>query len=431
MGREAKELFLYDSLHRLIEHTDPLFGATTRTSYDDCYINEKGQRVLRKTTIDPLLNKQIEIFNARGLLAVLEKKNSSGQTLSQEKFFYDVDDHLVLQVSTLFPGGLTVATIWEYDAMGRSCVLTEAASSFESRQTRTMYTRKGKVHQISQPPHGLFWSITMIHGNLVALTSSDQTISDLYYYNTLNALVQVEDQVTGRITTRTYDCLGRLIQEQLGSGLCMDYAYENRGRRILLTLPDNSSVAYAYDPLHLREVGRYDTQGMLVYSHNYEEYDLSGYVLSEKLLCEKELFTAFDLAGRKNETSSPFFTKTAQYDAVGNILTLQSNACTTHYAYDDLYQLIEEQGNRSTHTYAYDSHYNRLEKDGIGERPNALNQISCFTYDLNGNPISYADTYYRYDALNRLIAVEQPTQRLYFSYDAFHRRLSKTVRKHA
>ena len=53
-----------------------------------------------------------------------------------------------------------------------------------------------------------------------------------------------------------------------------------------------------------------------------------------------------------------------------------------------------------------------------------------FTYDANGNRVAKIcdeqETHYSYDALDRLIAVEQNGVTTRYAYDPFNRRLSKT-----
>ncbi len=101
-----------------------------------------------------------------------------------------------------------------------------------------------------------------------------------------------------------------------------------------------------------------------------------------------------------------------------------------------MYQLIAEDG-PVAHTYAYDSLQNRLQKDMQPYAVNGLNQITSdseksYVYDLNGNLIQKSDggttTLYRYDALNRLMAVEEPAHwQVTYSYDSFGRRLTRNL----
>ena len=150
------------------------------------------------------------------------------------------------------------------------------------------------------------------------------------------------------------------------------------------------------------------------------------------------------------------------YDAVGNLLSLTTRDPvgeeTVHFAYDALNQLVQEEGDgnvggvesvgsvgnsvgRAKHDYIYDSICNRQVQDGVQGNFNSLNQLLdrgdwVYRYDKNGQTISIERggeeetkqrTDYAYDGLGRLITLESGNQRTTYQYDAFHRRLSKTL----
>ncbi|MBS0620996.1 MAG: RHS repeat protein [Verrucomicrobia bacterium] len=421
MGQKAKEEFVYDSLHRLTLHRDPL-GAATKTLYNDHFVNEQGQRVLQKTTIDPMGLKTVETLDPKGRLVSLEKRSGKDETLALEVFMYDAEDHLLSQTSTLYPQGTQVTTLWEYDSMGRVVAQTEAAGTAYPKCTRTSYTPKGQVLQIIKPD-----GVILAHqydkvGNLISLSASDHSVDYLYRYNQLNELIEVVDQLSRATTIRSYDAFGRLVKEKLSTDLVLQSTYDGQGRRTSLELPDKSSISYRYAGPHLKEVSRSG------YKHTYHAYDLSGNLLSEELLTGDILSGEFDLAGHKNKTSSRFYSQEVlKRDLVYNPLLIETQKNQAEYAYDALYQVVCEKASGCSHRYTYDSHHNRLGKDDHEEKFNALNQLEGVGYDQNGNPICLGSTYFHYDALDRLIAVEEPHQRLEYSYDAFHRRISKTI----
>ena len=119
------------------------------------------------------------------------------------------------------------------------------------------------------------------------------------------------------------------------------------------------------------------------------------------------------------------------YDAVYNLEGVVIDDEEARYEYDYLNQLIQEKG----HTYENDSLYNRTRKDGIPYQLNALNQLTCqseteYVYDSNGNLVKIASKgptqLLYYDALDRLISVEDGEERTFYEYDGFNRRMSKT-----
>ena len=66
----------------------------------------------------------------------------------------------------------------------------------------------------------------------------------------------MEDCIAGKSTVRNVDPHGSLTFEKMDHGLYLRSAFDTLGRRTELLLPDNSSIAYRYDALYLREVER-------------------------------------------------------------------------------------------------------------------------------------------------------------------------------
>lgn len=425
LGQEQQEHLEYDSFDRLIAHTDAL-GQQILIEYNENYHNTLGQRVLQKITTDPLGQKKIETYDSLNRLISTEILNPQATTCSFEECFYDLNHNLARQVSTLFPQKTTIVTQWNYDSRNRLSILIEP----QNKTTHYAYTPNGFLKQTLKPNQVVLYRDYDSNGNLKHLSSSDHTIDYAFSYNALNQLTSSKDLLTQSTTTRTLDAHGRILSEKLANNLTLANTYDPQGRRSQLTLPHAGQIDYTYDALHLRQVSRYTPSGHLLYTHNYNAYDLSNHLLSETLIHNLGQIThTFSPLGKKSALSSPYFSQNVtSYDPVGNITSLTTQSKSTTYAYDGLYQLTQETGFFS-HTYTYDSHYNRLQKDGQTYTLNALNQLSTVEYDPNGNPCLCGDTHYTYDALDRLVSLETPQKRLVFSYDSFHRRLSKTVYK--
>jgi RHS repeat-associated protein len=421
MDKEAVEESQHDSLGRPILQIDPL-GHKTQIVYNE------AENILRKHTIDSLGQESIETCDALGRLASLEIKNKEGKTLSREEKFYDLNGHLSRQISTVFPKERTVVTCWEYDLMGRLKTLTEAAGSSEQRITRYTYTPRGLLFETTKPDGVVLTRQYDAACNLKTLNSSDHSVSYTYLYNSLNQLIESQDHKTRTTTRRQLDPQGRILEEKLAHELSLKNSYDSQGFRTRLTLSDSSSITYQRDALHLREVTRHDASGRTLYVHRYQEYDLSHHLVSEELIGNLgTLKFNIDPLGRTQTLLSPYFSdQVLEYDPVGNVLRRMTQNHLFTYAYDDLYQLTSESG-LFRHAYSFDSHYNRLQKDDLFLEPNSLNQLPIFTYDPNGNPIQSGQFTYTYDALDRLIEIKSATHRLIFTYDSFHRRLTKTV----
>lgn len=426
-GQEATEHFIYDAFNRLILTIDPQ-GNQTHISYNEGYINTLNQRVLQKTTTDALGLQTIETYDALSRLVSTEIKNASGITRSLELQFYDGNGNHARQESTIFPSKRQVTTLWKYDKMNRLETLIEAAGTEHTKTTQYAYSSKGQEQERIKPDGVILNRTYDPVGNLITLDSSDGSVAYTYTYNKVNQLIQSYDGISYGSTFRKLDQNGRILEEKLANRLTLKNQYDPCNRRTCLTLPDLSTIRYQYDPAFLRKVNRHNALGWLLYSHAYTEYDLSGNLYSEQLIGELgEAHFTTDSLGRQVEIAAPFFSQQiTAFDPVGNILETKTQQDSTAYSYDDLYQLTQEKG-LSSHTYLYDSHYNRLQKDDEVYTLNALNQLSDITYDPNGNPILIGNTTYTYDALDRLISMQTPNTRLTFTYDSFHRRLSKTI----
>ncbi len=417
-NKEAKEHFLYDAFNRLIQQVDAL-GHTTSIAYNDHYRNTQGQYVLQKTTTDPVGLQTIETFDVYGRLAATEVCNSFGELIKHEEQAFDANGNTIYHRDSR-----QVATLWEYDSMNRPISLAEAANTPSQKITRYSYTPIGQLDQTIKPDGTLIQNIYDPLGLLIELKSSDIHYS--FRYNRLGQEIESRDMHTKATVLRTYDSHGRTLSETLPHNLTISKTYDDQGRRARLNLPDGSSVQYLYDALYTRSIHRLSSRGKTLYSHYYTDYDLSSNLLKQQLIGNAgTLTTTIDPLHRTIAThSSHFLQQITAFDAIGNILALSTQNTSQSFTYDHLYQLISE----NAHIYAYDSHSNRLQKDNEPYTLNVLNQIpSHYQYDDNGNPIADLDNHYQYDSLDRLISVQTPYHRVTFTYDAHHRRLTKTT----
>ena len=414
------EHFAYDSMGRLIRSTDPL-GAVTEIRYEELADGVK------ETIRDPLGVQTIKTYDARQNLAIFEIKKE--KDYSREDYFYDCSGNLARQSSEIFDPPRTVSTLRDYDAMNRIKSLIEAADSRDQRTTSYSYNKKGVLSQMIKPDGtALIYSYDPL-GYQTSLASSDGSIQYHYVIDPLGRLLQSTDMRSNQSTYRRYDPQGRLLEETLANGAALASTYDSMGRRTQLVLPDHSFIRYGYDALYLRTVSRHDSSGQCLYSHAFLSYDLSGQLLQEDLIGGLgPVWRTYDQRFQSQSMSSPFFVhQILEHDLVGNILKTRWNETDCHFTYDPLYQLTSESGLFS-HSYQFDAHHGRHQKDDERYELNDLLQVpSHLSYDPNGNATRQKDTRYVYDALDRLIAVESPRQRLEFTYDSDHRRMSKTV----
>lgn len=420
-GQPSNEIRLYDSFQRCICKTNAL-GHTETFLYEDHFINQAGQAVLRKTHTDALGLQTLEIYDVANRLVAIEKRKT--KTLARSEKRYNHNGNLIAQTDTaLDPRGAVriLTTQWEYDSRGRIARLIEANQKITSYR----YTAQGHLETLVKP------SGTSLHytydplGHPTALSSSDGSVRHTLRHNRLGHLIAFDG------VSRTVDEEGRILQETFPSGLSIRNEYDARGRKSLCAISHfDCLVEYLYDPLFLRGITRKTQRGHLLYTHTFDSYDLSGNLLSETGINQSPITYRIDPLSRRCATLNPYFQqRITHFDPVGNLIQMTFNDTTLEYIYDDLYQLISETG-PIPHTYSYDTLNNRLSKDQTTYEVNALNQLpSHFRYDPNGNPIQDSSATYEYDALDRLVAIRAADETQIFTYDFLHRCLTKTVHK--
>lgn len=410
---------LYNSFGKPLLEKNPLgFGTTYAYKYDKEHT---------ETSTDPNGIQTVRVYDARGRESEVRKLNRSGKVIAQSFNHYNKTGKLIQLNYIVFDGTTPRTTIthqWEYGPMGRLERFVEAGE----KETQYFYDEQGRLATIKKP------SGVEIHhewdelGRLVRYFSSDFDYT--YTYDSNDRLVTVYDAVTKKKTTRAYNALGDMVQETLANGLKILNDFDPQGRRVALTLPDASSIDYAYQGAYLHTAGRHNAQFV------YEQRDLQGNFNLATLPHQLgQISINRDPLSRWQAFDSPYYQaqfSEKAYDPNGNLLhysyedSLGKAECS--YEYDDHNQLISE----NEHSYQFDSLHNRLRKDDLSHEVNALCQTlhdgrTAYEYDLDGNLTFDGEWCYIYDTQDRLIALEKDSKRVEYTYDPFHRRLSKQV----
>ncbi|MCH9609385.1 MAG: hypothetical protein S4CHLAM45_05260 [Chlamydiales bacterium] len=426
-GKEAVEMYRYDSFRRQLEAQDP-YGSKTTTAYDENHVNNLGQRVLQVTTTDP---HGIAIIETKDpfLRVIKERKlNSQGVTIAFWEKFYDPNGNVTDWNEHVYIDGRfqnTQKTHFTHTSNNNIESLTRAFKTSDSRTTHYTYTPSGKV-STKALPDGTMLSYTYGPlGFISLLTSSDGIIKHHFEHNKNGKLIFACDDVEDIQVLREVDPFGNVEKETFSNGISIEKTYDTFDRTTTLKTPAGS-VTYHYGPLFLRSVTRFDEKLKPRYRHDYESYDLSGHLLSEKMIegAGKVKYN-YDLKGRRLEVDSPYFSQKCLYDECDNLLQSTIDHKTIPYTYDDLSQLTSE--NESI--YGYDSLYNRIKKDDDHFQMNPLNESVSQDYDLNGNRIQKGDNRYIYDPLNRLKEVVFGSRKICFLYDPLGRCLTKITLK--
>ncbi len=361
--------FSYDPYDRIIEKVDAN-GAKTTISY------EEGDQFLIKRTIDPRGAQKLETYNAHGLFVKREISNTI-----YEEFCYDKALRLISQDHLIFT----------YTPEGFRSSMCEGGK----RTTYWTFTPGGKVKTKQKSDETVLEYKYNSQGKLIKENSRE------FEYDFLGRLIQ------GTGFKRELDPFGNIIKEGLSNGLAIESSYDDWDRPLMRTLPDQSRILYTYDGPFLRTVTRENSNGSILYTHSYNEFNSKGH-----LSAETGLFTttySYDKSGKRIYQKSPYFEEKLEYDLAGNLIQKGNSS----YAYDDACQLISEEGSFST---KYDKHYNCIRKNGEEIEIDDLNQRKGLNYDLNGNILKAG---FVYDEFDQLVQTKDDD----YVYDAIGRRI--------
>ncbi len=216
-----------------------------------------------------------------------------------------------------------------------------------------------------------------------------------------------------------YDPAGNRTQLVYPSGKTLGYVYDANDRLTGITHNTLNFLQYQYDPLDRRTTKSYLSASLPLASY---VYDLGNQLTS----------VTNTLVGGIPVSQYAY----PLYDSVGNRKQLDRTLGTDpvetiNYAYNNIYELINVTG-AQTHAFDYDNVGNREIADGVTYTPNSLNQYTqvgatTYLYDGNGNLTSDGSNTYTYDEENRLLSIVNGLSSAGYTYDAFNRRVSKTV----
>jgi len=396
----ATRAFSYNAYGKIVAERDEL-GRITRFEYtDDLHlisrrINPDGTQLLYRYD------------NAQLLLTGIE--NESG-----EQYQLDYTPNGLIRQETGFDGRRTA---YAYDLNGHLLEKTEFGD--DDSTLITAYQRDST-------------------GRLLVKTLPDG-VSVEYRYDSLGRLVSVDDGHDHPLEF-AYDQQDRLVTEHQGWGT-LRYGYDACGQLNHLRLPDNSKLDF-----HHAKGGALtaiDLNGARLTLHtlvaNREQTRQQGLLLSEYQYDDQGRLKTHAVSRQQQS----LYRRDYAYSANGN---LDSIADSRHgqrsYRYDPLDRLICVRHSRDhqPETFAHDPAGNLLMQDRPGVAKVLGNRLlrqgdRHYDYDAFGNLSreligtgQKLVTEYRYDCQHRLIGVTLPDGRCAsYRYDAFGRRISKTV----
>ena len=466
-GKPAeKATFTYDALGHRLSATDPL-GRKTAWTYDArgnvLTVTRPDGIVGTRNTYDAQDN-LLTATDAAGATTTYTYDAARNQTSltdargSRYAFTYDA---LRRKTAMLYPDGSVEK--WAYDLIGNSVAFTNRAG-----QTKTT------TYTAANQPLSETWSAASTPLAPALMPTLPQATT--YTYQPDGRLKQV-DNGNAKLTY-TYDELGRLASETsdlstIVPGLdahAVGYRYDALGRRSDLVYPDKTKVSYDYDArsrlttIDTRGGGRtplaaytYDAQGRIdkltrdngvVSTYTY---DMAGQLTdithaNGGTVLARSAYTLDVLGRRTAQTREDGITETYGYDTTSQLTSADYGAASP---------LTKTASPVTRETFAYDALGNRTQvgrvvpnapSESATYTANNLNQYTKITssgsststaqtstlyYDANGNLTSDGKQSYRYDAQNRLLAVEPVMAvigdvRAEFAYDARNRAITRS-----
>ncbi len=393
----------YDAYNRPVKQIDPSKNQLTY-GYDltsMCQTDPKG--VVTTTLHD---------YRDHPLQQTVTDPN--GRFLHKTEMHYDLAGNCTSQTEHLFDQITPLKSItnhWTYGPMGR----LESQLLGGEQKTLFYYDERGRLHTIVKPDSTKLYYQHDALGRIARFYGKD--FDYRYTYDQSDRILSIYDGFSGQKNERYYDTYGNLINEKLGNGLELSSSYTPHGARTNLTLPDQTKVEYTYLSNKLYSIHRG------AFDFTYAQRDLGDnptLLLLPNRLGKIQMLR--DKQSRLSSISSPYYKAKFLYDACGN-LTFDS---THHYSYDLLGQL----SCADKENYHFDSLANSLTLHG---GLTLIDDLCCliadgahtYNYDKNGNLLSDGKCFFTYDSQERLIQVTTPEKTVCYTYDSFHRRLSK------
>lgn len=379
------------------------------------FINKRAERVLQVTTTNDRGVKEVTTYNTLGRIEEQSRYDCFSQ-LSTIKLSYDLAGNVVEQN---YNGEVTR---YSYGPCGKMVKITEHADSKKASSTFYEYDELGQLIVQRADGKSLFFCYDAM-GRVQRIFSSDQSVDYSYEYDHFSRPVSIEDHVSGQKSYREYHSLGMVTKDCQANELEIVKSYDLQGRLCTLTLPDRSAIRYIYSEGMLKKVERLDSDGTILYDHEYTKMDSMGRPLCMRLPKKSgSVSLKWDEGGGCIEINSKWWNQRIVKeggDVVSSYTRDLEGEYIAHYSYDCNGQLIEESGT-TQRGYSYDSFNNRIE--GLQQHiQNESGEVTTRFYRGERQQLYY-------DALHRLNEVRVEDRPIVsYRYDAFNRRLSKSI----
>ncbi|MBD9437279.1 putative Ig domain-containing protein [Pseudoxanthomonas sp. PXM03] len=286
-GRIEATATAYDAYSRVVSQTDAL-GRLTTYAHDDAarsltvtspegvvvstLHNRHGQTITVSNTLaqattyaynrngqliqttDNVSQVSTQEYDTRGLL--IATVDGSGRRVA---FTYDAVGRVLRRIED--PAGTPLVTQYQYDGQGRQLVVTDPSG----RVVQYAYDREGRLKEVVQDPAGV-------------------NVQTRYAYDAAGQQISLIEGggSAARVTSYTYDVLGRRISEVVDPGagklnLTTGYAYDTNDNMIRRTDANGTVTRYYYDEAD-RQIYQIDPLGAMTRTW----YDAAGRVVATR-----------------------------------------------------------------------------------------------------------------------------------------------------
>jgi RHS repeat-associated protein len=417
---------LHYEISRTVDRLDQINSMTTINGTTSYNINNIGQ-LTQKT--DALVENDFYQYDSLSRLL----KHTDALT---NETYYTYNNHDQLLSATDAQGSITT---YDYDDFGRVTAQQSPAtgnsayqydnadnltSSTDARNitTQYQYDHANRVTQISYPNVGEDISLTYTNASLPN-TVTHSSGQSYYVYNGFNELTEQTDTLNGQ-------------------SFSVDYDYNTNGKLSLTTYPDGTQVQYQYINERISNVTLLQSGISTVLASNmsYQPFGpLNQLTYGNGIQLNKTYNTAYQPS---NITVTGIKNDNYQHDVIGNISQIQSNQGVTDnldLSYDALDRLITANNTAEQHSYVYDGIANRLSHTQNSQVDNysyfndtLLNtitgsSITTLQYDNAGNLLQKGTMLLTYNQAGQLQAANISSNNTQYSYNHLRQRVVKTL----
>ncbi|NVJ48902.1 MAG: RHS repeat protein [Gammaproteobacteria bacterium] len=318
-------------------------------------------------------------------------------------FYYDGFGNLVRQVS---PDSGT--TYLEYDEAGNLVRKTDARGVSISYNydalNRLVDTSLGYRYQYD----------TQRKGYLAQL--SDNAGTHYFQYNALGEMTQVKHALSGKTLTTNYqyNALGAIDKITYPNGVVVDYGFDAQGRPNNIKVNGSTLISSVnYKPFGPVADLAFGNGVKRTYVRN-NRYQLTRLLASGL----QDLSFQYDANSNIQRINDPYLNRTNKYRS---------------YSFDANERLQSSYDFNASLSYLYDANGNRLQKGSTrysyASNSNRLSSVqsSSISTDRNGNIIRFGSKSFDYNDANRLSSFANGSTAATYHYDAFGKRLKKSV----